>query len=52
MCFLIITCTILFVTCDRSNTYVQKEQTVKYYRIKQVDKDGNVTYSKIVQIKK
>lgn len=50
---IILSALFLGVACTKpiDNTPV-KTPTTKFYRIKEVDKDGNVTYSKVITVKK
>jgi hypothetical protein len=42
---------ILLPACMKTSQEVKKEPQKKYYRIKQVDKDGTTSYSKIILVK-
>lgn len=44
--------TILISECSRKDDNQPVSKTTKYYRIKEVDKDGKITYSKVIVVHK
>lgn len=43
---------LLLASCSNKGEEAKRETEKKYYRIKQVDKDGRVSYSPVIPVKK